>query len=536
MCQAHEPDDIESEFDNDNIDCEFEVCESDNSNIVSLCNNDDESDRICDKTDDNSPPIDVSASIVVDSTDLESSDVVDKVNFNDDNDLVGSSDLPDIDLPLSDTNQGGMRSNDFSHSVNEPTTYRTEWVKSKKLDLIPTETTKTKSQRRIMSKEYMEAKRMAYDINVGNNLFQTRTGYNFIQQQYNNATKAMSMKGLNLEKVDGIRSLLGVTVRGIFNFAQMQAHKGFKMFGDEAIAAMLKELTQLDQGAFPGKPVVEPIDPDTLSVEEKKRALGAVNIIEQKRDGRIKARTCANGSKQRMYLKEDESVASPTVSLEGLLAATVIGAYERRKFISFDIPGAFLQAELGDDKMMLLKLRGEKMVELMCEVNEEHRKNVRIENGQTVLYMKVIRTLYGCIEAALNWYILFTQTLEKIGFTLNPYDKCIGNKIINGHQCTIAWHVDDCIVSHVEQKVLDDIAKLMIKEFGEMEISRGEDHSFLGMNFNIKDGYVEIEMKKQINNLITEFEMKTGERLDETVTSIANHDLFVVRPIGKGEK
>ena len=51
----------------------------------------------------------------------------------------------------------------------------------------------------------------------------------------------------------------------------------------------------------------------------------------------------------------------------------------------------------------------------------------------------------------------------------------------------------------------------MIKEFGEMEISRGEDHSFLGMNFNIKDGYVEIEMKKQINNLITEFEMKTGE-------------------------
>ena len=211
-----------------------------------MCNNDDESDRICDKTDDDSPPIDVSASIVVDSTDLESSDVVDKVNFNDDNDLVGSTDLPDIDLPLSDTNQGGMRSNDFSHSVNEPTTYRTEWVKSKKLDLIPTETTKTKSQRRIMSKEYMEAKRMAYDINVGNNLFQTRTGYNFIQQQYNNATKAMSMKGLNLEKVDGVRSLLGVTVRGIFNFAQMQAHKGFKMFGDEAIAAMLKDLTQLD--------------------------------------------------------------------------------------------------------------------------------------------------------------------------------------------------------------------------------------------------------------------------------------------------
>ena len=40
-----------------------------------------------------------------------------------------------------------------------------------------------------MSKEYKEAKSMAYDIKVGNNLFQTRTGYNFIQQQYNDATK-----------------------------------------------------------------------------------------------------------------------------------------------------------------------------------------------------------------------------------------------------------------------------------------------------------------------------------------------------------
>ena len=69
------------------------------------------------------------------------------------------------------------------------------------------------------------------------------------------------------------------------------------------------------EGAVPeqNKPVVEPIDPKTLSFQDKKKALDAVNLIEEKRDGRIKGRTCANGSKQQRYLTYGESVASPSV-------------------------------------------------------------------------------------------------------------------------------------------------------------------------------------------------------------------------------
>ena len=67
-----------------------------------------------------------------------------------------------------------------------------------------------------------------------------------------------------------------------------------------------------------------------------------------------------------------------------------------------------------------------------------------------LLYMGVIRAIYRCIEAALQWYILFTQTLKDMGFNLNPYDNCIANRITeDGKQCTIAWHVDHCIAAHV---------------------------------------------------------------------------------------
>ena len=120
---------------------------------------------------------------------------------------------------------------------------------------------------------------------------------------------------------------------------QMSVKKGFKEFGERAIAAVMKELIQLDQGPVPGKPVVTEINPDTIPEVEKKKVLDAVNLIELKRDGRVKARSCANRSKQRMYLKEYDTVASPTVSLGGIFTTLLIGAHEGRQITSFDVPG-----------------------------------------------------------------------------------------------------------------------------------------------------------------------------------------------------
>ena len=79
----------------------------------------------------------------------------------------------------------------------------------------------------------------------------------------------------------------------------MSAKKGIKLFKERAIAAIYKEFKQLDEGAVPNKPVVLPQDPSKLTREEKSRALEAVNLIKEKRNGKIKGRTCADGSKQK---------------------------------------------------------------------------------------------------------------------------------------------------------------------------------------------------------------------------------------------
>ena len=54
--------------------------------------------------------------------------------------------------------------------------------------------------------------------------------------------------------------------------------------------------------------------------------------------------------------------------------------------------------------------------------------------------------------------------------------------MINRKQCTIVWYVDDVKVSHVSQQVLDSITYKMQQHFGPMEIVKGDEHSYLGMN------------------------------------------------------
>ena len=136
----------------------------------------------------------------------------------------------------------------------------------------------------------------------------------------------------------------------LFLSPQMSAKKGFKVFGDRAVEAIIKEFKQLNDGAFPGKPVVEPIAHESLTNDEIKRAMEAVSLIKEKRNGVMKGRTCADGSKQRRYLKPEDSVASPTASNEAILSTFMMDAYEQRFVGVFDIPGAYLHALMKHDK------------------------------------------------------------------------------------------------------------------------------------------------------------------------------------------
>ena len=69
---------------------------------------------------------------------------------------------------------------------------------------------------------------------------------------------------------------------------------------------------------------------------------------------------------------------SPTLSLESLFTTLVIDAHEERNVATFDIPRAYLHADMPSDKNMILKLRGH-FVDIMYDINGEYRQYVRYE-------------------------------------------------------------------------------------------------------------------------------------------------------------
>jgi hypothetical protein len=50
---------------------------------------------------------------------------------------------------------------------------------------------------------------------------------------------------------------------------------------------------------------------------------------------------------------------------------------------------------------------------------------------------------------------------------VNPYDRCVANKVIKEKQCTIIWHMDDLKLSHMQQDVLEDIANKLNNKYGQ---------------------------------------------------------------------
>jgi hypothetical protein len=164
-----------------------------------------------------------------------------------------------------------------------------------------------------------------------------------------------------------------------------------------------------------------------------------------------------------------------------------------------------------------------KSVDIMCDVSDNYRQYVCIENGKKVLYLKLVKALYGCVQSALLWYELFSSTLEKAGFELNPYHTCVANKVIDGKQCTIAWYVDDNKISHVDPAVVTTIIETIESRFGKMTVTRGKQHVFLGMHITFHDnGTVSVKMKDYIKEAIAAF----GDDITRSAATPAKKNLF----------
>ena len=272
--------------------------------------------------------------------------------------------------------------------------------------------------------------------------------------------------------------------------------------------------------------VILPRDVKELTPEQRREALAYLMFLKRKRCGMVKGRGCADGRKQRKYT-DPADATSPTVATEAVFLTAVIDALENREVAIVDIPGAFMQVDL-DDELVIVRLTG-KMVELLIEIDPDmYRPYLTHERGEPVLYVELLKALYGTIRAARLFWERMSKQLVEWGFTPNPYDSCVMNKMVDGKQLTVAWHVDDFKISHVSSAVLDKFIDDLDNEFGKetpLTKSRGKIHDYLGMTMDFsKPGEVTVTMIDYIKMILAD---APTDMKGSAVTPAANH-LFKV--------
>lgn len=239
----------------------------------------------------------------------------------------------------------------------------------------------------------------------------------------------------------------------------------------------------------------------------------------------------AGGDKQRDYVSKYD-VSSPTCSTESIMLTATIDAHERRDVETLDFPNEFLQTDVKE--LIVVRLRGN-LPEMMVTTDPSSyaKYAMRMKKGQNLLYLHLNNALYGIMQEAVLFYNKLAADLISYGFTLNPSDPCVANKMVAGQQLMASWNVNDMKLSHSDPKVVSEAIEWLGSRYDtlgdtKMSVTHGTVHDFLGMQLDYSvDSKVNISMFDYTTEIIDVFPDLRKYKKANTPAPLV---LFQVRP------
>jgi hypothetical protein len=301
----------------------------------------------------------------------------------------------------------------------------------------------------------------------------------------------------------------------VFNIS---VKKALRIMPEAAIESIMKELAQLlDKKVFvpllPGTHLNKKTIRSFMFLKEKYLSSGLFD--------KLKSRLVAGGHEQDRTDLIYEDINSPTAALINVLIVAAIAAREGRKVKTFDVTGAYLNANNADREIYMVL--DPIMSEFLIILDPSFKKFQRPDG---TIIVKLLKALYGCVESAKLWYNLLSSVLMIDGFVVNPMDPCIYNKTVQGIQITIVIYVDDLFVSSINEALIDDLENLLKAKFHEISTHDGIIHSYLGMSFDFSvTQCVTVSMDGYIQDLLSLTEV-TG-----SAKTPAQDHLFVIRDL-----
>jgi hypothetical protein len=197
-------------------------------------------------------------------------------------------------------------------------------------------------------------------------------------------------------------------------------------------------------------------------------------------------------------------MSSPTAALSSVFTIAAIAAHEGRKVKTLDRGGAYLNADMHKTGVEVhMRLDG-RMVDLLCDLKPEYKQYVVKGDKGDYIVVNLDRALYGCVESAKLWYDDLKTTLSEAGYNPNPIDECVFNKGSGEHQCSIALHVDDMIITSKNESMINSLIEKLKQRYTEgITIHDGPVVSYLGMTFDwSKPGEVSVTQEGYISDML----------------------------------
>ena len=143
---------------------------------------------------------------------------------------------------------------------------------------------------------------------------------------------------------------------------QLTLKAAIKMLGNDAKIVAKSKMKQLHwRNSF------RPVKCCELRSKQKQTILKSHIFMKMKRTGDIKGRSVAGGNKQRGHINKEES-SSPTVATKSVILTSMMGAIEERHVVIIDVPNAFIQTVIEDEKKwVIIHIQG-MLVEMLVKI------------------------------------------------------------------------------------------------------------------------------------------------------------------------
>jgi Reverse transcriptase (RNA-dependent DNA polymerase) len=260
----------------------------------------------------------------------------------------------------------------------------------------------------------------------------------------------------------------------------------------------MKELSQMIT-----KGVWTPIDGRKLTAEERSRIIRSSMFLKEKyltsgEFEKLKARLVAGGDQQDKDMYDD--LSAPTVSTSSVFTILTIAAHEGRKAAVVDIGGAFLNAEMKTGVSVHMRL-DRVMCDMLIRLKPSYNKFL---DAKGCLFVLLNRALYGCVESAALWYDNLRETMTSLGYERNPHDVCVFNQVgENGRQCTATVHVDDLLITSVDESMIESLSAGLRHRYGEITKTNGTILNSLGVVLDISHpGETRVAMKGFVEDIL----------------------------------